>query len=270
MPNQDADNAADAAIPQRTIESPTEPTEPTEPVNDTDVLMSSLENESDDLWKQHRGAAIATLFLPIWFSVAVLAAAFAWGGFSLIRKLGFATMASAAAGRFIIWTGSDAGHALGFSAVQLALLVLCLDVIWAVILTWHAGMLFHVPWLGLRLRAAVREGSLLLKGNRWMRRITLISVLAFVMLPISSTGSIGGSLLGRLLGLSRTATLSTVLLGSLLGGLVMLGFAEALAPWFQNVSPTARYGGIALIVLIGLVLSRRYRRSLTEEADCCS
>ena len=142
------------------------------------------------------------------------------------------------------------------------MIVLCIDTIWAVVLTWHAGILFHVPWLGVKLRAAVIEGGLLLKSNRWMRRMTVIAVLAFVMLPISSTGSIGGSLLGRLLGLSRTATLATVLIGSILGGGMMLGFAEALAPWFQNVSLTTRYGGIVLIVLMGFVLSRRYRRSL--------
>ena len=234
----------------------------TESGEDTDVLMSSLEHESDDLWKQHRHAAMVTLLLPIWFSIVVLVVAFAWGGVSLVRKLAFSTMGSAAVGRFIIWSGNDAGHALGFSAAQLALIVLCLDTIWAVVLTWHAGILFHVPWLGVKLRAAVIEGGLLLKSNRWMRRMTVIAVLAFVMLPISSTGSIGGSLLGRLLGLSRTATLATVLIGSILGGGMMLGFAEALAPWFQNVSLTTRYGGIVLIVLMGFVLSRRYRRSL--------
>lgn len=238
--------------------------DPPEQVHETDGLMSSLEHESDDLWKEHRIAAIATLALPVWASVAALVVAVFWGGLSLARQLIVATMASAAAGRFIIWIGSDTNQALGLSAIQLALLVLCLDTIWAIVLTWHAGMLFHVPWLGPRLQAAVREGSLLLKTNRWMRRMTVVAVLTFVMMPISSTGSIGGSLLGRLLGLSRRATLATVLAGSILGGAVMLGFAEALAPWFQKVTPAIRYGGIVILALIGFVLSRRYRRSMTE------
>jgi uncharacterized membrane protein len=235
-----------------------------EHVQETDALMSSLEHESDDLWKQHRVVAIATVTLPVWASAIALAFALLWGGFALARKLVVAIMASAAAGRFIIWTGSNSDQVLDFSAWQLALLVLCLDTIWAVVLTWHAGMLFHVPWLGPRLRTAVQEGSLMLTDNRWMRRMTVIAVLAFVMMPISSTGSIGGSLLGRLLGLSRKATLASVLIGSVMGGAVMLGFAEALAPWFQNVTPAVRYGGIAVIVLMGFVLSRRYRRSIAE------
>lgn len=225
--------------------------------------MSSLEHESDDLWKQHRLLALATVSLPVWATVAALALTAGWGGLAMAKKLVVAAIASAAAGRFVIWSGTSNDEILGFSAWQLALMVLCLDAVWAVVLTWHAGVLFHVPWVGPRLRAAVREGSLLLESNRWMRRMTVIAVLAFVMIPISSTGSIGGSLLGRLLGLPRRTTLLAVLAGSVLGCALMLAFAEALAPWFQNVTPAVRYGGIAVVVLFGLVLSRRYRRSMS-------
>lgn len=231
---------------------------------DSDGFMSALEHESDDLWKFHRFSAMATLLLPFVAAVLAVAGALLWGGMSQAKKLVLATMASAAAGRFIIWTGDSVDQSGSLSPIQLAILVFCLDAIWAIVLTWHAGLLFRVPWLGLRLKAAVREGSVLLKNNRWMRRMTVAAVMAFVMLPVSSTGSIGGSLLGRLLGLSRTATLVSVLCGSMLGGLTMLAFAESLAPWFQEMSPAARYGGIAVLVLIGFVISRRYRRSLAD------
>ena len=234
---------------------------------ETDALMSSLEHESDDLWNQHRLIALATLSLPVWASLVALAFAAGWGGLAFAKKLIVATIASAAAGRFVIWSGTSSDEIPGLSAWQLALLVLCLDAAWAVVLTWHAGVLFQVPWFGSRLRDAVREGRLLLKNNRWMRRMTVIAVLVFVMIPISSTGSIGGSLLGRLLGLPRRATLLAVIAGSVLGCAVMLAFAEALAPWFQNVSPAMRYGGIAMVVLCGLVLSRRYRRSMSANSD---
>lgn len=233
--------------------------------DESDQLMSSLERESDDLWKHHRLVAIATLTLPVWFSGAVLFSAFLWGGLHLARKLVLATVASAAAGRFIIWGGENADDPIGFTAIQLALLVLALDTMWAIVLTWHAGVLFHVPWIGGRLKAAVMEGCHLLKKNRWMRRVTLGAVLLFVMLPVSSTGSIGGSLLGRLLGLSRTATLLSVLTGSILGGAVMLAGAEALSPLFRTTSPLLRYGGIAVIAIFFTVLAARYRRSIDDE-----
>ncbi|MEZ6062406.1 MAG: hypothetical protein R3C19_18845 [Planctomycetaceae bacterium] len=183
---------------------------------DSDRLMHSLEHESDSLWKQNPVLAIATLTLPIWLSGVILAAAFVTGGAALVRKLVVATVAAAAAGRFVI-LGGKADHPAGFTALELAALVLYLDTIWAIVLAYHVGALFRLPWIGMRLKAAVQEGRLLLKKNRWMRNVTVGAVAAFVMLPISSTGSIGGSLLGRLLGLSRVATLSVVLLASVAG-----------------------------------------------------
>jgi uncharacterized membrane protein len=227
-------------------------------------VMSSLEHESNDLWKQHRLVAFGTLTIPVWLSMGILIAAFLVQGSGLVRRLLLATLAAAAAGRFIIWGGDTGSTSIGFSAMQLALVVLYLDTIWAVVLTWHAGFLFHLPWLGQRLRAAVGEGSDLLKRNRWMRRMTVIAVLLFVMLPVSSTGSIGGSLLGRLLGLSQLATFSVVLLGSVIGGAIMLVGAELLEPWFSEVSPLARYGGVVALVVVAFVLSRRYSVSLGD------
>jgi len=206
-PNSDSESSA-------ILESST----PEDPATNVSIrLTMSLEHESDDLWKQNRAAAIATLTLPVWSSVALFAVAALWGGVSLVRKLVVAVAASLVAGRLIILGGDSANQPAGFSAIQLALLVLYLDAVWAVILTWHAGALFHVPWLGNRLKSAVQEGSSLIRQNRWMRNATFVAVLCFVMLPISSTGSIGGSLLGRLLGLSRRATLTVVLIGSVLG-----------------------------------------------------
>ena len=227
-------------------------------------LLWSLEHEADDLWKKHRWIALATLTIPVWLSGLILTAAWLWQGIALVRHLVVTTFAAAAAGRFTIWAGDPREGAPGFSAGELMLLVLYLDTVWAIVLTWHAGFLFHLPWLGPRLRAAVREGNDLLKRNRWMRRLTVGAVLLFVMLPISSTGSIGGSLLGRLLGLSQAATFGIVFLGSLLGGAVMLLGAGLLRPWFGEVSPLARYGAIAAIVLLTWILSRRYQATASE------
>lgn len=225
-------------------------------------LTKSLEHESDDLWKHHRLAAITTLTLPVWSSGALLTAAACWGGFAFVRKLVVAVVASLVAGRLIILGGDSANQPVGFSALQLALLVLYLDAMWAVVLTWHAGALFHVPWLGNRLISAVQEGSSLIRRNRWMRNATVAAVLLFVMLPISSTGSIGGSLLGRLLGLSRRATLTVVLVGSVLGCAAMYAGAEMLEQYIDSSHPAVRYGGIAVLVLMFFVLSRRYRRAI--------
>lgn len=232
--------------------------------DDSGQLQVSLERESEGIWRQNRVTAVLTLTMPVWFSAAALIFVYIYGGMQLVRQLIVAVAASLVAGRFIIIGGESGTGPVGFSPFELALLVFCLDIIWAVVLCWHAGFLFHVPWLGERLKAAVHEGNQLLKANRWMRRVTIGVVLSVVMLPISSTGSIGGSLLGRLMGLSRNTTLFVVVLGSILGCGLMLAGAEVFNRWFDDSSYLVRYGGIAVIVLILFVLTKRYQQSIED------
>ena len=231
---------------------------------ETQQVLSSLEHESADLWNRHRLLALGSLTLPVWLSLIILVAFWLVRGAESASRLFVAAIAALAAGRFIIWGGDAGDNSIGFSATQLALLVLYLDTVWATVLTWHTGFLFHVPWIGNRLHSAVRKGTGLLQNNRWMRNVTVFAVLLFVMLPVSSTGSIGGSLLGRLMGLPRFTTFLVVLLGSVVGGSTMLLGAELLKPWFGEVNPLLRYGGIVAIVVLGIVLGRRYRSSVAD------
>lgn len=232
--------------------------------DDSQMFMNALEHESDDLWQQHRVLALLTLTVPIWFSLLALLGAVVWGGAELARRLVMVVAASVVAGRLIILSGHNGDLPAGFSALELAVLVFCMDVIWAVVLTWHAGALFKLPWMGPRLKASVQEGTLLVRHHRWMRNLTVAAVLMFVMLPVSSTGSIGGSLLGRLLGLRKITTLMVVIIGSILGGGLMYLGAEALQPFFAESHPSIRYGGIAALALFLFVLSKRYRRSMAS------
>lgn len=227
----------------------------------TERLVGSLEQESDGLWQQHPVAAILTLTLPL--SLFALAAAFAAlaGGTAAVGRLAVAIGTALAAGRLVILGGRGDGAGLGFSSLELALIVLSLDIIWAIVVTLHAGLLFHVPWVGPRLKAAVQGGTRLVQNHRWMRRITYLVVLAFVMLPVSSTGSVGGSFLGRFLGLTPRSTLFTVFLGSILGcGLMYFG-SVALRPYFDNIPPILQYSGIALIAVCLMVMFGRYRQT---------
>ena len=230
--------------------------------DDSGQLVVALERESDGLWRQNRVGAAITLTMPLWLGFAAATVAYVYGGMQLVQKLVVATVASLVVGRLIIIGGESGDGPVGFSSLEFAVLVFCLDVVWAVVLCWHAGFLFHVPWLGVRLKAAVHEGTQLLKANRWMRRVTIGVVLALVMLPISSTGSIGGSLLGRLMGLSKNSTLVVVVVGSILGCGLMLAGAEVLNRWVDQSSYALRYSGIAIVMLFLFVLTKRYQRSI--------
>ena len=143
---------------------------------------------------------------------------------------------------------------------ELFLMVLYMDLMTAALLVFHTGFLFKLPFLGAKLADLVKDGQFILQSNPWMKRATFAGIVAFVMFPLATTGSIGGSIFGRLLGMSRLATFIGITLGSLLGcGLMYFG-AGLIDEYLDKENPLLKIGGIVVVLFIILVMNHRYRK----------
>lgn len=233
---------------------------------DDEQLVSGFERDSDSLWRNERLLAIATLAGPALITLAVIVAVAVSAGFEEARHLVLAgLLAFFVLGRFVILGGRDAGpDVAGFTPAELAVMVFYMDIMTAIVVSWHAGALFRLPWLGQRLRFLMQSGREILADNRWMRRTTFLGIVAFVMFPLASSGSVGGSLFGRLLGLSRTATFLGVLIGSLLGCGTMYYGATIFNKYVDQNNPLLRWGGVAALVVLLALLNRRYHRAAAD------
>ncbi len=129
----------------------------------------------------------------------------------------------------------------------------------ALVLAFHIGFLFRLPYVGSRFLALVRDGHFILDSNPWMQRATFFGLVAFVVFPLTATGSVGGSIFGRLLGMSRNATFWGIVIGSIIGNGIMYVFSESIDPGIKD-HPVSRYGGFVLIALISILLEHRYRQ----------
>ena len=206
-----------------------------------------------------------TLFGPVGLTVAILAFLWAlWGADYMLRLAGTVLSTFFFFGRFVIVLGAtretqEIGEALrNFSAEKLFLLVLYMDVMVATVLSCHVGVLFRLPRIGQWMRTLVEDGRYILETNPWMKRATFIGIVMFVLFPLAATGSVGGSIFGRLLGMSRLATFAGVVIGSFLGcGLMYLG-ASLVAPLMDSLMAKVT-GGLVIAALI-LFLNARYRK----------
>ncbi len=222
-----------------------------------DAVVSEFERDSDSLWRSNRPLAIATLAGPAVVSISIIAAIAGVSGTGFARNLVLTALGTFFVfGRFVILGGSDA-H--GLTPEVLAGMVFYLDVMTAIIISCHAGSLFRLPWLGERLRILMSEGRQMLSANRWIRRATFLGVVGFVMVPLASSGSVGGSFMGRLLGLSRKGTLFGVVLGSVLGCGIMYFGSSLMNQYIGRHNMVVRWGGILFVVAVLAMLSRRYR-----------
>lgn len=166
-------------------------------------------------------------------------------------------------GRFIILSGTDGGFedTNGSLAAEHLLAIVCyLDVMTALVLAFHIGFLFRLPYIGPRVSALVTDGHFILDSQPWMRRATFFGLIAFVGFPLAATGSIGGSIFGRLLGMSRTATFFGIVIGALLGNTVMFLFSDLLSNYIDKDNIYLKIGGFLAIAAVIFVLERRYRR----------
>lgn len=231
---------------------------------DNEFVVQEFEHDFDSLWHKNLLLAVATLFGPLGTTAVLLGLAGLVGGIELVRRIVLtALLTFFVLGRFIILSGSGGAEEPidRFTAAELAMLVFYLDLMTAILISWHVGALFRIPWLGQRLRFLMNAGRDVLDDNRWMRRTTLLAIVAFVMFPLASSGSVGGSLFGRLLGLSRAMTLLGVLIGSALGCGTMYYGATLINRFVDLQNPLIRWGGIAAIMFAILVLNHRYRKA---------
>lgn len=207
---------------------------------------------------------LVTLVGPFVLTAAILVMLYLTQGGEFVGKLlGAALAAFAFFGRFIILSGQkgDIGDIHQFlSSEQLFAMLMYMDLITASLLVFHLGFLFKLPMVGPKLRALVDDGHFILQANPWMKRLSFIGLVAFVMFPLAATGSVGGSIFGRLLGMSRLTTFVGVAVGSFLG-CGMMYFGNSLIDQYLNRNnPVVVYGGIVVIALIILLLNYRYRQ----------
>ena len=206
----------------------------------------------------------ATLLAPIILTAAVL------GLLTVIEGPGYAWKCVYHAfltffvlGRFVLLAGVEGNTTetiakIAMKPSELFFLVTYLDFIVALFVTFHMGVLFRIPKIGHKLAMLVWDGKFFMDSQPWIKRMAFFGLVGFVTIPFSTTGSIGGSILGRLLGLSRWTTVSGVLLGSIVGNGIMYAFAKQINKHLQD-NWQFRLAGLLLIVVICVLLEWRYR-----------
>ncbi|MEZ6108218.1 MAG: small multi-drug export protein [Pirellulaceae bacterium] len=199
---------------------------------------------------------------PIVGTLVILGTIWVVAGFTYMNKvLAAAFVTFFFLSRFVMLTGENADESVSFlTRGELFLMITYMDLIMAVVVTFHIGLMFKLPYIGEKIGQLVGDAQFIIKSSPWVRRLTFLGLVAFVMIPLAATGCIGGAVFGRLLGLSRGLTLLGLCLGSLAGNGVMYVGANWIHENIPLDNPWLKYGGLALIVVVIVVVERGYQR----------
>jgi len=212
-----------------------------------------------------RHLANVTLAIPPLVAVGLLIVAAVFKGPAFAAALvGQAFLIFFVLGKFAILQGPINET---FTSFELAALVAYMDVSIAVVLVYNLPRLYRVKRFGRTLEDLAEHGLYMLEQKPWLRRVTVFGVMAFVMFPLTGTGAIGGSIFGRLLGLSARRTLAAIATGASVGSFGIAYFGDFVTSVFtDDVRQSWEFktsGVAALVLMIGIVWWRG--RKVTQE-----
>lgn len=228
------------------------------------VRADDLHSTEGEFRRKHPILWATTLYGPLVLTVLIVVLLVVFTGWTFTRRIVTSTaIALFLLGRFIILSGTDGSFVDingSLTSGHLFAIVTYLDVMTALVLAFHIGFLFKLPYIGPRISALVTDGHFILDAQPWMRRATFFGLIAFVGFPLAATGSVGGSIFGRLLGMGRIATFVGILIGTLIGNGSMYFFSDLMGKYVDKDDPILKIGGFALIAVIVIILERRYRK----------
>lgn len=176
-------------------------------------------------------------------------------------------------GRFVggIFVGKIFAAGLSDNLLFWLIVLGTLDVMIGLFFIWNVDIVYKLPWAGDRFRKMEGLSSYFLTEHGWMRRAAFLGVTLWIFLPLYGTGSITGSVLGRLLGLGTWRTFLALVIAGYSGvALVLSGTALAeqlhrVDPWLMGLFLTAVL--VALVALWWRYVHRVQQHKRAEDKE---
>ncbi|MBL8890007.1 MAG: small multi-drug export protein [Planctomycetaceae bacterium] len=241
------------------------------------AVIESFEQFERKIWDFSKAIWFFTLLLPIALTLVVVAFIAVVQSPNDAYKFIIAAIATAVVfGRFVILFGQSADAQVAqleegsfwheiyqelaqISSLELFLLVTYMDFVVAAFLAFHLGFMFRIPYLGPKAADLIGDTQSLVHDRPWIKRASVAVLIIFVIFPASSTGSVGGSIFGNLMGLSRFTTFVSIAIGSVLGNGLMYVLAGQINQYIDKDTWWVKLVGIAFCLALVVFLERRYR-----------
>jgi uncharacterized membrane protein len=190
---------------------------------------------------------LAGPFLAFFVGVGLLALAYPWARFLVIFTLMIAYMVPPAGKETMIPIGI---FVWGLDWVLVSVVISFMDIVTALFFVWNFDYAKRIPVLGKWIRNFENENANIMSEKAWLRGMTYIGLVLFVFVPLQGTEGVGGSVLGRILGLRPWTVFSAIVVGSLTGSLATAYIAIKLGTAILNMLTDTTSKIIAGIVLL--------------------
>lgn len=88
------------------------------------------------------------------------------------------------------------------------------DITSAIFMALNFDLALKLPLLGAWMGSLIGGGRTLLDRHPWLEKMSYAGLILFVMVPLQGSGGIGGSILGRMLGMKNLGVISSISIGA--------------------------------------------------------
>ena len=139
------------------------------------------------------------------------------------------------------------GISLGLPWYIIGTTTAMMDVAAALFMVLNFDLALKIPILGRWISMFMEKGSSFFMKYKWLEGLSIFGLMLFVMIPFQGSGGIGGTILGRMMGLSKLKLFLGIAAGAFLGSyLIAVGFEFATE--ILDVNPL--YLALAIIVVV--------------------
>ena len=122
------------------------------------------------------------------------------------------------------------GAAEKIDPLVLSLAIGFVDLMVGLFLAWNFYLALRMPLIGRPLQKLQNKGKEIIKNKPWIGRLASVGVVIFVILPFSGSGAIGGTMVGRALGMTPLKVLIAVAVGGFGGSFAIAYTSASLEP----------------------------------------
>lgn len=142
------------------------------------------------------------------------------------------------------------GIAAGINPILISSAIAYVDIIVALFLLWNYDFAKLAPLLGPWMERFERRAMDISKGRLWVKGLSFIGIVLFVMFPFQGTGAVGATVLGRLIGMKHHVLFIGICIGAITGCFLIAYSADAIKNILLENLPL----GIIILIIIGVCI----------------
>ncbi len=120
-------------------------------------------------------------------------------------------------------------------------------------MAWNFDIALKVPLLGKWIEKFMKGGRRFFEQRPYIEKLSFVGIMLFVMFPLQGSGGIGGSIVGRMLGMTKQKVLAAITLGAFIGTFAIALGASYVKVMFQQDFIKGLSAAAVFIFILALV-----------------